>query len=187
MTDEQFSSCTFSMKKSKPTIPHYRWTKTKQFTIITIKTKKTCNLLGVSNYIPCTGRELKRNSRIIWSVFQDHADREWKFARSKLWMGYFDEGSTLPPPFNLIVSPKFVFRLLKKLYGMVCRCCKKRRRKRRPRKSLDGTAKASPMHRRCTNFFILNPISIAETKLPRVFNLFAAVEIFWLSQQLSCF
>lgn len=38
--------------------------------------------------------------------FQDHADQEWKFARSKLWMGYFDKGSSLPPPFNLIVSPK---------------------------------------------------------------------------------
>ncbi|XP_064482918.1 transient-receptor-potential-like protein [Ornithodoros turicata] len=40
---------------------------------------------------------------------EDHKDREWKFARSKLWMGYFDEGSTLPPPFNLIISPKSIW------------------------------------------------------------------------------
>ncbi|GIY91537.1 transient-receptor-potential-like protein [Caerostris extrusa] len=40
---------------------------------------------------------------------EDHADREWKFARSKLWMSYFDEGSTLPPPFNLIISPKSIY------------------------------------------------------------------------------
>ncbi|CAL4063112.1 unnamed protein product, partial [Meganyctiphanes norvegica] len=39
---------------------------------------------------------------------EDHADQEWKFARSKLWMSYFDPGSTLPAPFNLIISPKSV-------------------------------------------------------------------------------
>ncbi|XP_023225280.1 transient-receptor-potential-like protein [Centruroides sculpturatus] len=44
---------------------------------------------------------------------EDHADREWKFARSKLWMGYFDEGSTLPPPLNLIISPKSIYYLLR--------------------------------------------------------------------------
>ncbi|XP_072171069.1 transient-receptor-potential-like protein [Diadema setosum] len=43
-----------------------------------------------------------------FQIIEDHADREWKFARSKLWMSYFDEGSTLPPPFNLIISPKSV-------------------------------------------------------------------------------
>lgn len=41
-----------------------------------------------------------------FSFSQDHADIEWKFARTKLWMSYFDEGGTLPPPFNIIPSPK---------------------------------------------------------------------------------
>ncbi|KAL5968628.1 Transient-receptor-potential-like protein, partial [Taenia solium] len=41
---------------------------------------------------------------------QNQADTEWKFARSKLWLGYFDEGSTLPPPLNTIVSPKSIWR-----------------------------------------------------------------------------
>uniref|UniRef100_A0A0N5APW5 ANK_REP_REGION domain-containing protein n=1 Tax=Syphacia muris TaxID=451379 RepID=A0A0N5APW5_9BILA len=36
----------------------------------------------------------------------DAADLEWKFHRTKLWMAYFDEGSSLPPPFNLIITPK---------------------------------------------------------------------------------
>ena len=27
---------------------------------------------------------------------------EWKFARTKLWLNYIDEGSTLPVPFNMI-------------------------------------------------------------------------------------
>ncbi|KAI4814200.1 hypothetical protein KUCAC02_003404 [Chaenocephalus aceratus] len=39
----------------------------------------------------------------------DHADIEWKFARTKLWMSYFEEGATLPAPFNIIPSPKLFF------------------------------------------------------------------------------
>jgi len=44
---------------------------------------------------------------------------EWKFARSKLWISYFDDKCTLPPPFNIIPTSKFhlcLGRLLK------CRC-----------------------------------------------------------------
>uniref|UniRef100_A0A8C2FGR2 Transient receptor potential cation channel, subfamily C, member 4b n=1 Tax=Cyprinus carpio TaxID=7962 RepID=A0A8C2FGR2_CYPCA len=37
----------------------------------------------------------------------DHADIEWKFARTKLWMSYFEEGGTLPPPFNIIPRIEF--------------------------------------------------------------------------------
>ncbi|XP_026856656.2 short transient receptor potential channel 4a [Electrophorus electricus] len=43
----------------------------------------------------------------------DHADIEWKFARTKLWMSYFEEGGTLPPPFNLIPSPKSAWYLIR--------------------------------------------------------------------------
>ncbi|XP_017546789.1 short transient receptor potential channel 4-like [Pygocentrus nattereri] len=43
----------------------------------------------------------------------DHADMEWKFARTKLWMSYFEEGGTLPPPFNIIPSPKSVWYLIR--------------------------------------------------------------------------
>ncbi|XP_054722030.1 transient-receptor-potential-like protein [Uloborus diversus] len=50
---------------------------------------------------------------------EDHADREWKFARSKLWMSYFDEGSTLPPPFNLIISPKSIFYFLRGIKNII--------------------------------------------------------------------
>ncbi|XP_070761558.1 short transient receptor potential channel 4b [Enoplosus armatus] len=42
----------------------------------------------------------------------DHADIEWKFARTKLWMSYFEEGGTLPSPFNIIPSPKAVYYLI---------------------------------------------------------------------------
>ncbi|AWO97341.1 putative short transient receptor potential channel 5-like [Scophthalmus maximus] len=51
----------------------------------------------------------------------DHADIEWKFARTKLWMSYFDEGGTLPPPFNIVPSPKSIWYLLMWLHNKLCR------------------------------------------------------------------
>ncbi|MEQ2260563.1 Short transient receptor putative channel 4, partial [Xenotaenia resolanae] len=48
-----------------------------------------------------------------YQLIADHADIEWKFARTKLWMSYFEEGGTLPSPFNIIPSPKSVYYLLK--------------------------------------------------------------------------
>ncbi|VDN09383.1 unnamed protein product [Dibothriocephalus latus] len=57
----------------------------------------------------------------------NQADTEWKFARSKLWLGYFDEGSTLPPPLNTIISPKAVWRCLRGVYRLIT--CASRRHK----------------------------------------------------------
>ena len=37
-------------------------------------------------------------------VFQEDCDVEWKFARTKLWLNYIDNGSTLPAPFNILPS-----------------------------------------------------------------------------------
>ncbi|XP_061659162.1 short transient receptor potential channel 4-like [Syngnathoides biaculeatus] len=51
----------------------------------------------------------------------DHADIEWKFARTKLWMSYFEEGATLPPPFNIIPSPKSFWYLVRWVKTRVCR------------------------------------------------------------------
>ncbi|XP_033631604.1 transient-receptor-potential-like protein [Asterias rubens] len=72
---------------------------------------------------------------------QDHADREWKFARSKLWMSYFDEGSTLPPPFNLIISPKSIYYFFSGVRRILCgyRRSLTANYKPRKRRSLDGT------------------------------------------------
>lgn len=39
---------------------------------------------------------------------QGDCDVEWKFARTRLWMNYIDEGSTLPVPFNVIPTPKSI-------------------------------------------------------------------------------
>ncbi|XP_069130241.1 transient-receptor-potential-like protein isoform X2 [Argopecten irradians] len=62
---------------------------------------------------------------------ENHADMEWKFCRSKLWMGYFDEGSTLPAPFNLIVSPKSIYYFLRSCHTFLCKCFRSRRYKKR--------------------------------------------------------
>lgn len=42
------------------------------------------------------------------------SDTEWKFARTKLWMSYFEDGATLPPPFNVLPSVKWITRWFKK-------------------------------------------------------------------------
>ncbi|KAJ8269379.1 hypothetical protein COCON_G00119860 [Conger conger] len=47
-----------------------------------------------------------------YQEIEDDADVEWKFARSKLWLSYFDTGKTLPPPFSIIPSPKSFFQCL---------------------------------------------------------------------------
>lgn len=52
------------------------------------------------------------------NVLQGDCDVEWKFARTKLWMNYMDDGSTLPVPFNMIPSPKSVLYLWKSFSGL---------------------------------------------------------------------
>ncbi|XP_045127472.1 transient-receptor-potential-like protein [Portunus trituberculatus] len=46
-----------------------------------------------------------------YSFIVEHADTEWKFARTKLWMSYFEEGNTLPPPFNMFPNVKSIMRM----------------------------------------------------------------------------
>lgn len=41
------------------------------------------------------------------------SDIEWKFARTRLWMSYFDTGSTVPAPFNTIPSVKSVLATIR--------------------------------------------------------------------------
>ncbi|CAH1159812.1 unnamed protein product [Phaedon cochleariae] len=46
-----------------------------------------------------------------YAMIDEHSDTEWKFARTKLWMSYFEETGTLPPPFNIFPKPKMLFKL----------------------------------------------------------------------------
>ncbi|KAG9265486.1 short transient receptor potential channel 5-like [Astyanax mexicanus] len=67
----------------------------------------------------CKGIRCEKQNN-AFSTYVDHADIEWKFARTKLWMSYFDEGGTLPPPFNIIPSPKSVWYLCVWLHSRLC-------------------------------------------------------------------
>ncbi|XP_067003737.1 transient receptor potential-gamma protein [Anabrus simplex] len=55
-----------------------------------------------------------------YQLISERADVEWKFARSKLWISYFEEGGTVPPPFNIIPTPKSIWYLLQWLHRKLC-------------------------------------------------------------------
>ena len=64
-----------------------------------------------------------QSEQLIFLWFQSRADIEWKYARSKLWMTYIEQGSTLPPPVNLMPSMKWVSRfILQALTGRFWKC-----------------------------------------------------------------
>jgi hypothetical protein len=54
----------------------------------------------------------QKTGNLISLVLQEHSDTEWKFARTRLWMSYFEESATLPPPFNIFPTPKLLFKML---------------------------------------------------------------------------
>ncbi|XP_055340739.1 transient receptor potential-gamma protein-like isoform X2 [Paramacrobiotus metropolitanus] len=60
-----------------------------------------------------------------YQLISNQSDTEWKFARSKLWMSYFEEGSTLPTPFNIIPSPKSAFYVIRWAFRKIGACCGK--------------------------------------------------------------
>ncbi|XP_061717205.1 LOW QUALITY PROTEIN: transient-receptor-potential-like protein [Cydia pomonella] len=47
-----------------------------------------------------------------YAMIDEHSDVEWKFARTRLWMSYFEESATLPPPFNIFPTPKLLLKML---------------------------------------------------------------------------
>ncbi|XP_071525440.1 transient receptor potential-gamma protein-like [Panulirus ornatus] len=55
-----------------------------------------------------------------YQLVSERADTEWKFARSKLWISFFEEGGTCPPPFNIIPTPKSLYYLLHWFYKKFC-------------------------------------------------------------------
>ncbi|CAH2979148.1 unnamed protein product [Chilo suppressalis] len=55
-----------------------------------------------------------------YQLISERADVEWKFARSKLWISYFEEGGTAPPPFNVVPSPKSLLYAWRWLQRRMC-------------------------------------------------------------------
>ena len=68
-----------------------------------------CNIIVLLNMLIAM---MSNSYQIIFM----RSDTEWKFSRSKLWISNFDNGCTVPVPFNLIPSPKGIFKLI---------CCRK--------------------------------------------------------------
>uniref|UniRef100_A0A8C5MJK9 Short transient receptor potential channel 1 n=1 Tax=Leptobrachium leishanense TaxID=445787 RepID=A0A8C5MJK9_9ANUR len=55
-----------------------------------------------------------------FQLIANHEDKEWKFARAKLWLSYFDDKCTLPPPFNIVPSPKTICYLFNSMSKWIC-------------------------------------------------------------------
>jgi transient-receptor-potential calcium channel protein len=49
-----------------------------------------------------------------YNIISERSDVEWKFARTTLFMNYFEEGNTVPPPFNIFPNMKHILRLFGK-------------------------------------------------------------------------
>merc|ERR1712020_75899 len=63
---------------------------------------------------------MMNHSYQLISVSSEKADIEWKFARSKLWISYFEEGGTVPAPFNIIPTPKSIWYLIRWVWVKLC-------------------------------------------------------------------
>nr|WEY24736.1 transient receptor potential cation channel subfamily C member 5 [Aplysia californica] len=67
-----------------------------------------------------------------YQLIYSQADEEWKFARSKLWISYFENSGTLPVPFNVIPSPKTFYYILLWGKNRLCACfCSKQQKRNR--------------------------------------------------------
>nr|XP_040566985.1 LOW QUALITY PROTEIN: transient receptor potential protein-like [Lepeophtheirus salmonis] len=62
-----------------------------------------CNIIVLLNMLIA----MMSNS---YQIISAKSDVEWKFARTKLWISYFETGATVPPPFNIIPTMKGFLR-----------------------------------------------------------------------------
>ncbi|XP_015199496.1 short transient receptor potential channel 3 isoform X1 [Lepisosteus oculatus] len=89
-----------------------------------------------------------------YQEIEDDADVEWKFARSKLWLSYFDNGKTLPPPFSLVPSPKSFWHCIKRVVNLFK--CRRRRLKKDIELGMDNSKSR-------LNLFTQSNLKIAES------------------------
>lgn len=64
------------------------------------------NQTQISLRNPILNKTVKFQMSNSYALIEQQADEEWKFARTKLWMSYFEESATLPPPFNIFPTMK---------------------------------------------------------------------------------
>ena len=75
--------------------------------------------MRVNSHVPASSLSLLAFF-FFFGLLQNHEDKEWKFARAKLWLSYFDDKCTLPPPFNILPSPKTVCYLVTSMSKWIC-------------------------------------------------------------------
>ncbi|KAH8299649.1 hypothetical protein KR044_004292 [Drosophila immigrans] len=96
-----------------------------------------------------------------YAMIDEHSDTEWKFARTKLWMSYFEDSSTLPPPFNVLPSVKWVIRVFRKSSKSIDRQRSKKRQEQEQYNKYDNIMRSlvwryvAAMHRKFEN----NPVT----------------------------
>ncbi|XP_065366954.1 transient-receptor-potential-like protein [Calliphora vicina] len=73
-----------------------------------------------------------------YAMIDQHSDTEWKFARTKLWMSYFEDTSTLPPPFNILPSVKWLIRVFRKSSKEIDRKRSKKRQAKEQENAYDS-------------------------------------------------
>ncbi|SPP74037.1 transient-receptor-potential-like protein isoform X4 [Drosophila guanche] len=96
-----------------------------------------------------------------YAMIDEHSDTEWKFARTKLWMSYFEDSATLPAPFNVLPSVKWLIRLFRKSSKVIDRQRSKKRLEQEEFNKYDNIMRSlvwryvAAMHRK----FEQNPVS----------------------------
>ncbi|XP_017120408.1 transient-receptor-potential-like protein isoform X2 [Drosophila elegans] len=96
-----------------------------------------------------------------YAMIDEHSDTEWKFARTKLWMSYFEDSATLPPPFNVLPSVKWLIRVFRKSSKTIDRQRSKKRQEQEQFSKYDNIMRSlvwryvAAMHRK----FEDNPVS----------------------------
>ncbi|KAH8336809.1 hypothetical protein KR059_003944, partial [Drosophila kikkawai] len=96
-----------------------------------------------------------------YAMIDEHSDTEWKFARTKLWMSYFEDSATLPPPFNVLPSVKWLIRMFRKSSKAIDRQRSKKRQEQEQFNKYDNIMRSlvwryvAAMHRKFEN----NPVS----------------------------
>lgn len=71
-----------------------------------------------------------------YNIISERSDVEWKFARTTLFMNYFEEGNTAPPPFNLFPTMKHLLRLFRKQDSFKDMSIRRKQTKMRERDSI---------------------------------------------------
>ncbi|KAH8324719.1 hypothetical protein KR074_010266 [Drosophila pseudoananassae] len=96
-----------------------------------------------------------------YAMIDEHSDTEWKFARTKLWMSFFEDSATLPPPFNVLPSVKWLIRMFRKSSKAIDRQRSKKRQEQEEYSKYDNIMRSlvwryvAAMHRKFEN----NPVS----------------------------